>query len=193
MGRAHASVAQPQDLPPGLPVLDLGVFGQMHARRIRDLADGLATRIATIPDWEFLSSPQVPESPPLVITHGDPGPGNFVDNGLEGTIVDWEEAQIAPRGLDVARLVFIALLGSGPGGYVGRDHDGRARAAADGYFDVIHDDWQPSPAEWAWWITVAGIQFVHRRWQLGGQPGSWQTAADVLQTTLTQDRHCPRL
>ena len=193
MGRAYARVAQRRDFPLVLPVLDVAVFGQMHAQRIRELDDLLAGRMAAIPDWAFLSSPQVPESPPLVITHGDPGPGNFLDNGRDGTIVDWEEAQIAPRGLDLARLVFIALLGSGPSGYLARDHDRRARAAANGYLEVIQDGWQPSRREWAWWITAAGVQFVHRRWQLGGKPGSWQAAADVLRATLTKDRYWPGL
>lgn len=56
------------------------------------------------------------------MTHGDPGPGNFLDDGADGTLVDWEDAVVAPRGLDLGRASFIALLGSGPKGFVARDH-----------------------------------------------------------------------
>lgn len=191
MGRAHAVLAERRDLPAELPAFDRATFGQMHARRIRDLGGLLAPRVASIPDWRNLASAEVPGSPPQVITHGDPGPGNFLDDGRGGSVVDWEEAQIAPRGLDLARLVLIALLGSGPSGYVARDHDRRARAVSEGYFRVLRDDWRPSQAEWRWWTAVAGIQFAYRRWQLGGKPAPWEEAVDVLLTALADDRRWP--
>lgn len=188
MGRAYAALARRRDLPADLPAFDCIAFGQLHAQRVSDLSDLLAPRVVSIPDWEDLASAEVPGSPPQVITHGDPGPGNFLDDGREGSVADWEEVQIAPRGVDLARLVLIALLGSGPTGYVASDQDRRARAVAAGYFDVLRDDWQPSRVEWRWWTAVAGIQFVHRRWQLGGQPGPWEEAVDVLLVALADDR-----
>jgi hypothetical protein len=51
--------------------------------------------------------------------------------------------------------------------------------------------WQPTQQEWRWWITVAGIQFVHRRWQLGDRRAPWQTAATVLHTALHDVDRCP--
>jgi hypothetical protein len=106
---------------------------------------------------------------------------------LDRSVTDWEEVQIAPRGLDLARLVFIALLGAGPSRYLARDHRSRADAAVDGYLSTLRNPWQPSRDESRWWMTVAGIQFVHRRWQLAGQPAPWEQAADVLCSALTDD------
>jgi hypothetical protein len=185
MGRAYARLADRCDLPPRLPALDRVGFGAEHARRIGELAGLLAELTAAVPDWPRLSSDVVPGSPPLVLTHGDPGPGNFLDDGGDGSIVDWEDAQIAPRGLDLARLAFIAMLGAGPSGYAARDHRERARAVARGYLGSLSESWQPSREEWRWWITAAGIQFIHRRWQLDGLPAPWQDAAEVLRVALT--------
>jgi aminoglycoside phosphotransferase len=187
MGQAYAGLSEQRALPAELPLLDRVAFGRTHAQRIRDLGDRLAPLLASIPDWQQLSSNEVPGSPPLIITHGDPGPGNFLDDGQLGAVIDWEEAQIAPRGLDLARLVFIALLGAGPSGFDAYDHRERAQAAVDGYLDAVRHGWQPSREEWRWWITAAGIQFVHRRWQLDGWPAPWQDAAAVLHATLLKD------
>lgn len=174
-GRTEQPVARPRS-----------AFGQQHAQRLSDLGDRLALLAAAIPDWELLASPEVPRPSPLVLTHGDPGPGNLLDDGRDGTLIDWEEAHVAPRGLDLARLVFIALLGAGPSGFQARDHRSRARSVIDGYLGALEDCWRPSVADARWWTAVAGIQFVHRRWQLGGQPAPWEDAADVLQAALAQ-------
>jgi hypothetical protein len=185
MGQAYPGLADIRDVPAGLPTFDRTTFGAEHARRIGDLGELLTALTAALPDWELLSSDAVPGSPPLVMTHGDPGPGNFLDDGEQGSIVDWEDAQIAPRGLDLARLVFIAMLGAGPSGYAARDHRERARAVTDGYLEALTEAWQPSQEEWRWWITAAGIQFIHRRHELAGRPAPWQEAAEVLRATLT--------
>lgn len=187
MGRAHGLLAALDRPPGGLTVLDGSAFGRQHVQRLADLGDRLAPLAASIPDWAHLVLPEPTARSPLVITHGDPGPGNFLDDGHDGTLVDWEEAHVAPRGLDVARLAFIALLGAGPSGYVARDHQSRARAAVDGYLGALRNRWRPSRAERRWWTTVAGIQFVHRRWQLHGQPAPWEDAAEILRAALTDD------
>jgi aminoglycoside phosphotransferase len=184
MGRALARVGDA--LNTDLPVLSHAVFGHHHARRISELGDRLAAIAVANPDWELLASADVPQPSPLVLTHGDPGPGNFLDDGRKGTVIDWEEAHVAPRGLDLARLVFIALLGAGPGGFQARDHRSRARSVIDGYLATLKESWRPSVAEARWWTAVAGIQFVHRRWQLGGQPAAWEQAADVLGAALAK-------
>src|SRR5665213_196920 len=88
----------------------------------------------------------VPAAAPLVLTHGDPCPGNFLDDGRRGALIDWEEAQIAPRGLDLARAMFIALLGVGPSGYRGRDHVRRSRAVSAGYLAGLGWSWTPGGA-----------------------------------------------
>ena len=141
-------------------------------------------------NWEQLTSPHPPAPGPLVITHGDPGPGNYLDNGHSGTLIDWEEAQVAPRGLDLARAMFIALLGSGLTGFVARDHHARARSVASGYLASLQHTWAPGPTELRWWLTAAGMQFAHRRLQRAGQPGvlPWTDAITVLATALRDDR-----
>jgi aminoglycoside phosphotransferase (APT) family kinase protein len=194
MGRAYGRLADLGELPAerlaecsaDLPTYDRVAFGAGHGRRIADLGERLTELAASIPDWALLCSARVPGAPSLVVTHGDPGPGNFLDDGGDGSIVDWEEAQIAPRGLDVARLVFIARLGAGPSGYPARDHEERARAVAAGYLEELQEPWQPTRAEWRWWLTAAGVQFIHRRWRLGA-PAPWQDAADVLHACLDRN------
>jgi aminoglycoside phosphotransferase (APT) family kinase protein len=187
MGRAYARVNSMESPADGLTVLDSVTFGRQHAQRAAELGERLATLTQSVPDWDELVSAEIPGSGPLCVTHGDPGAGNFLDDGHDGAIIDWEEAHIAPRGLDLARLVFIAALGAGPGGYVARDHDARANAALTGYLRAQPDHWRPSPLESRWWMTVAGIQFMHRRWMLRGQPAPWEEAVPVLLELLAVD------
>ena len=187
MGRAHARLGDLRLLGDGLPILDPITFGRQHAQRVSDLGHRLGPLVRTIPDWTHLVSSELPACAPLVVTHGDPGPGNYLDDGHEGTIVDWEQAHVAPRGLDLARLAFIALLGSGPSGYVARDHRPRAEAAVKGYLSALRDRWQPTREESRWWTAVAGIQMTHRRRELGGRPAPWEDAVTVLQAALADD------
>jgi aminoglycoside phosphotransferase len=187
MSRAHAHLAGLRVPCSGLPILDPIAFGQRHTQRVSDLGTRLDQLSRSIPDWAQLISPEIPGPAPLVITHGDPGPGNYLDNDNHGTLIDWENAHVAPRGLDIARLVFIALLGAGPEGYHARDHHARAKAAITGYLSALSDNWLPSHQQSRWWTTVAGIQFIHRRWQRHGQPAPWQDATTVLQRALTSE------
>ncbi len=184
MGRALGRLAEPVSDVEQLPILDRERFGDEHAQRVRELGDCLTAIAAAVPDWSTLASPEVPRPGPLVLTHGDPGPGNFLDDGQSGWLIDWEDAHVAPRGLDLARLAFIAWLGSGSAGFVGRDHDARARAAVAGYLKTVPGGWQPTVDETRWWFAVAGVQFIHHRWQSAGPPGPWEEAAEVLQRGL---------
>ena len=145
--------------------------------------------MADVAESAWLTSPHPPAIGPLVLTHGDPGPGNFLDNGRAGILIDWEEAKIASRGLDLARAIFIALLGAGPSGFVARDHHARARSVTAGYLATLRDTWRPGPPELRSWLTIAAIEFVHRRWQRAGQPGTlpWTQAITVLATALHED------
>lgn len=122
------------------------------------------------------------------MTHGDPEPGSFLDDGAPGTLVDWEEAQVSPRGLDLGRAAFIALLGSGPEGYVVEDQTARAGAVAAGFL-AESGDWVPDADELVWWLGVAGVQFAHRRLERAGEPGvpPWLDAVAVLHRVLESD------
>lgn len=187
MGRALARLADIPWAGCGLAVLDAPAFGDQHVQRIRELGVHLDALAETVADWTQLCSPAVPGASDLVITHGDPGPGNYLDDNATGTLIDWEAAHVAPIGLDLARATFIALLGAGPVGYVARDHSQRARAVAHGYLAQLAERWRPTSEQLRWWLTVAGIQFAHRRWQRAGQPGvpPWTDAIDTLRVALT--------
>ncbi len=189
MGRAIAGLTRIDWDGSGLAVLDAFEFGHAHRRRINELDEALSEIRATVEDWEQLSSWRVPRcSSTLVFTHGDPGPGNYLDDGAStGVLIDWEDAHVAPIGLDLARAIFIALLGAGPSGYVAQDQEEHAEAVTRGYLDQLKGQWQPTRDELRWWVTVAGIQFIHRRYQHGGEPGvsPWQEAAHMLSVALT--------
>ena len=120
--RFGVALAGLPDLPwrgSGLRIYDHAEFVAGHQARIRDLGDGLSEPLNGVVDLDWLMSGPVPVATPLVLTHGDPGPGNFLDDGGRGTLLDWEEAQVAPLGLDLARAMFIALPGVGPTGLSG--------------------------------------------------------------------------
>lgn len=193
LGRALARLDELPWHGAGLVVNDAHAFGATHAQRVRDLADSGHVTMTDVKDWDRLRSRQLPGNPALALTHGDPGPGNYLDDGHAGTLIDWEEAHVAPRGLDMARAMFIALLGAGPEGFIARDHAARSRAVAAGYLHQLAGAWQPHPDELRWWLTVAGIQFAHRRWQRAGQPGVQPSAnaIAVLAAALHNDTWQP--
>jgi Ser/Thr protein kinase RdoA (MazF antagonist) len=161
----------------GLAVLDHAEFLRLHERRVADLGAAIGRDLAA----DLPAVPRAYAATPLTLSHGDPGPGNFLDDGAGGTIIDWEDAVVAPRGLDLGRARFIALLGAGPEGYAAREHEGRAEAAAAGFLSESADP-SPDEDELTWWLGVAGIQFAHRRLERAGAPGvpPWRDALAVL-------------
>jgi hypothetical protein len=98
-------------------------------------------------------------------------------------LIDWEEAQVAPRGLDLARAMFIALLGVGPSDYQARDHARRSRAVAVGYLACLGGSWAPEADELRSWLAVAGVQFAHRRMKRAGHPAVL-LPQDAIETLL---------
>jgi Ser/Thr protein kinase RdoA (MazF antagonist) len=181
LGRALARLSQIRWQGSDLTTLDHDAFLALHERRVDDLGQALQRDLrATLPTVP----PSYSESP-LVVTHGDPGPGNFLDDGADGTLIDWEDAQVAPGGLDLGRATVIALLGAGPEGHVAQDHAARADAVAAGF--LAETDPRPDQPELAWWLSVAGVQFAHRRLERAGEPGvlPWLDAVTVLESALT--------
>jgi hypothetical protein len=180
MGRAFARLSHVPWEGSNLASFAHGDFLALHERRVEELCRALQRDLgATLP-----TVPPSYSDSPLVLTHGDPGPGNFLDDGRVGIVIDWEDALVVPRGLDLGRATFIALLGAGPEGYVAQEPAARARAVATGY--LAEADWSPDQAELDWWLSVAGVQFAHRRLDRPGEPGvpPWLEAVTVLESTL---------
>jgi hypothetical protein len=182
LGAALATLAARPWEGSGLPVCDVPAFWEQHEARLDELSRAYPGAIARVRRGAAAGRP-VDVDAPLCLTHGDPGPGNFLDAPkAAGTLIDWEEAHVAPRGLDLGRAVVIALLGVGPDGYVARDHAERAGAVADAYLECARSSWAPDGAELRWWLTVAGVQLAHRRHERAGEPGVLPAGAvlDVL-------------
>jgi aminoglycoside phosphotransferase (APT) family kinase protein len=179
LGRALGRLGRVPWQGGGLAVEDHRSFLSAHDARLDDLGVALGSD----PRWDLPAVPASYPHAPLVLTHGDPGPGNYLDDGNAGTLIDWEDAQVAPRGLDLGRAVFIALLGSGPEGYVAEDQAGQARSVIAGYLAEAVDQ---SPEAVAWWLSVAGVQFAHRRLERAGEPGvlPWRDPVAVLDEAL---------
>jgi aminoglycoside phosphotransferase len=184
LGRALARLSQFPWQGSDLDIQDHRAFLGVHERRVDDLGRALGSDFRDL----FLPVPSSYPDSPLVVTHGDPGPGNFLDDGAAGTLIDWEDAQVAPRGLDVGRAAFIALVGSGPEGYAAIDQRARARAVIAGLL-AESADWTPDADELTWWLGVAGVQFAHRRLERAGEPGvlPWLDAVAVLDGVLKGD------
>jgi aminoglycoside phosphotransferase (APT) family kinase protein len=182
-GRLGGALARLSLIPwegSGLTTLDHDAFRALHERRVADLTEALGRDLAA-------SLPPLPRAyfeSPMTVTHGDPGPGNFLDDGADGTLIDWEDSVVAPRGLDLGRSRFIALLGVGPEGWVAAEPAARADAVAAGFLAEI--DSPPDADELAWWLGVAGVQFAHRRLERAGAPGvlPWLDAVTALESAL---------
>jgi aminoglycoside phosphotransferase (APT) family kinase protein len=182
-GRMGKALAELNTLPwqgSGLAVYEASVFRNAHRARVCSVEAPLRAGLGDVGNWTSITDP-LTDPGLLVLTHGDPGPGNFLDDCAAGHLIDFEAAHVAPRGLDLGRAMFIALLGSGPEGFVARDHISRARAVAAGYLDATATAWQPDQRALMGWLTIAAVQFVYRRIQRAGQPGV-QPAAQAVAT-----------
>jgi hypothetical protein len=180
LGRALARLSSVPWEGSALTALDHDAFRDLHERRVADLGEALGRDLAA----DLPPLPRSYSKSPMTVTHGDPGPGNFLDDGADGTLIDWEDAVVAPLGLDLGRARFIALLGVGPEGWVAAEPAARADAVAAGFLGEI--DQPPSEDELAWWLGVAGVQFAHRRLERAGAPGvlPWLDAVTALESAL---------
>lgn len=184
MGRALADLAPLPWKHSDLPVTDADDFIRTHHHKIAELAGALrstpeAAMIAALARWPS------PPLGPLVVTHGDPGPGNYLETTTQTVLIDWEQTHVAPRGFDIARAAFIALLDSAR--RLEPTNRANATAVLGGYLGA--GDWQPDAKELRWWIGVAGVTFIYNRWRRRGQDRvlAWLDAAAVLANTLDND------
>lgn len=181
LGRALARLSLVPWEGSELTTLGHDAFLALHESRVTDLSEALERDLgATLPPL-----PRSYSGSQLTVTHGDPGPGNFLDDGAEGTLIDWEDAVVAPRGLDLGRARFIALIGAGPAGWVAKEPAARAAAVAAGFLAAAEDS-PPGEVESAWWLGVAGVQFAHRRLERAGAPGvlPWLDAVTTLESAM---------
>jgi aminoglycoside phosphotransferase (APT) family kinase protein len=96
---------------------------------------------------------------PLRLAHGDAGSGNYLDDGRDGTILDWETASVSPFGVDVGRGAFIALMDLGRIGEPIAQHDG----FIVGYRSALPDPSALDDETLNAWTIVAALQFIHGR------------------------------
>lgn len=105
---------------------------------------------------------RVGQSTLMVVTHGDPGTGNYLDTGDDsrlGVLLDWETASVSPFGLDFGRAAFICMLDL--------RHSGIAEQLAPAFIRSYVESVAPA-AELTEqlsnsWIIVAALQFIHGR------------------------------
>ena len=159
----------------GLPVFDEARFVHSHQEKTTVLGG----RIAAV-----AGVGSAPPLGPLIVTHGDPGNGNYLESDTRAVLIDWEQAHVAPRGLDLARAAFIALLRAAR---IGLGDGENARAVIAGYLNS--SDWNPTTSELKWWLEVAGVQVVYNRWLRSDQPNvpPWREAAIVLERAIADD------
>jgi len=95
----------------------------------------------------------------LVLTHGDPGSGNYLDSPAGGTILDWETASVAPFGIDAGRAGFIALLDLGRTGIPDQLHAAFIR----GYRAGLPAGQSLTDQTLRAGVLIAALQFIHGR------------------------------
>lgn len=185
MGAVLSSLAEVPWAGSGLDFKGPGAFVEEHRGLHRTLVAELPAPFGAALDLAVTAAGAEPpaELAPQVLTHGDPGPGNFVLCADGGHLLDWETAQIAPRGLDPARAAFLGLLNRSS------DTDATAYARAcsvwTGYAEAAERQpaaWHPSPGMIHWWMSVAALQFIANRWRRRGEPRilPWQAAVTTL-------------
>jgi aminoglycoside phosphotransferase (APT) family kinase protein len=95
-----------------------------------------------------------------VLSHGDPGGGNYLDNpDGYGVQLDWETVTVSPFGLDLGRAAFIGLLDLGNSGVPTQ----LAAAVIDGYTSAVGPLYEIGEELRQSWIIVAGLQFIPGR------------------------------
>lgn len=98
----------------------------------------------------------------VVLTHGDPGSGNYLDSGADdrpGVLLDWETATVSPLGLDLGRAAFICMLDLHHTGVPDQLYPELIR----GYLEDSELAGQFDRPLVSAWIAIAALQFIHGR------------------------------
>lgn len=184
-GRDLAAVADISICGCPLPRVPISDFVAEHRGRLDEvrplLAEALAHEIAA-------AIATVASERRLVVTHGDPGTGNYLDSGDDdqpGVLIDWETATVAPFGLDLGRAAFIGMLDLRHTGIP----EQLSPALIGGYLERSKAAGRMSDGLLNAWTTIAGLQFIHgRHRQLLVPERTPQAAAEVLSAYLAAQR-----
>jgi hypothetical protein len=79
----------------------------------------------------------------------------------------------------------------GAGEFAGGLQRGGGEAPSSSAGFLAESDWPPDQSDLSWWLSVAGVQFVHRRPERTGEAGvlPWPDAVTVLESGIADDRH----
>jgi hypothetical protein len=132
-----------------LPRLEPDEFVTAHHDRVRELGAQLDPFVEPIPDWSVLTRRTLPTATMMVLTHGDPGPGNYLDTGSTGTLVDCFDSsgdrtdRSGPRPADVHRAARLRACGIPGKGSPGSLRRRRTRVSQRGCRPLAPDGRRP--------------------------------------------------
>jgi len=156
-GRALAGLSSVSVEGWPLTVVTTDEFVADHRGRLKQLATVIDQTLVDHIDDALRAIEMTPV--PLRLAHGDAGSGNYLDDGMNGTILDWETASVSPFGVDVGRGAFIALMDLGRIGHPIAQHD----AFIVGYRNALPDSSALDDKTLNAWTIVAALQFIHGR------------------------------
>jgi len=147
--------------------IDAAGLQAQHLATVRRLHRYLGELAATV------GAVRIPATP-VVLTHGDPAPANYLYHAGRGVLLDFELTRPAPRGIDVARAALVLRLTC---------PDERWEPALREFLRGYRSRVGWSPAEhWQTWLAVAGVQLLAWRVAARRQPRTppWQGVITAL-------------
>lgn len=179
MGRDYARLASASITDCPLPTIRPEDFAADHAERLNTIKSFLSGQAR---DEIREAIRHFATTCDLVLTHGDPGSGNYLDHQPGGTILDWETAAVAPFGIDAGRAAFIAILDNDHTGIPDQLHAAFVR----GYRAALPAEQSLSDETLHAGILIAALQFIHgRHTQLLRPDRTPQMAVDALNGYLS--------
>ncbi|WP_250405137.1 phosphotransferase enzyme family protein [Streptomyces cellostaticus] len=118
---------------------------------------------------------------PAVPTHGDAGPGNYLDTPSGGTLIDFETAAMRPALADIGRCLFLMEVEYGmPAAST------EAQELIRSYRNWRHDATSATDAAIAAWCAVEGLRVTHWRHENRQHPRtpSWNEALNAVNRAL---------
>lgn len=144
------------------------------ARRLHGYLGGLAATVGAV---------RIPATP-VVLTHGDPAPTNYLYHAGRGVLLDFELTRPAPWGIDVARAALVLRLTCREDRW-----ESALREFLHGYRSRV--SWSMA-GHWKTWLAVAGVQLLAWRVAARRHPRTppWQAVISGLAGLLTRPAPC---